>query len=139
MPKHSNSATTLKTNNKTNSKLPPMEPAYVSINGWNFSRYECQVAMAIKLYIRNPNNAIPNDETVGVIINSLRGQVNGVSLPQDACTNYATNSTRFPLPSTTSFRRCSRIDSRVIGLCTCKSIVPGSTGSRKRTGCGTPG
>ena len=37
--------------------------------------------MAIKLYIRNSNNAIPSDETVGVIINSLRGQVNGVSPP----------------------------------------------------------
>ncbi|KAL9134202.1 MAG: hypothetical protein Q9175_004618 [Cornicularia normoerica] len=35
--------------------------------------------MAIKLYIRNSNNATPSDETIGVIINSLRGQVNGVS------------------------------------------------------------
>ncbi|KAL9076163.1 MAG: hypothetical protein Q9161_001210 [Pseudevernia consocians] len=61
--------------------MTPMEPAYVCLNGWNFSRYECQVAMAIKLYIRNSNNATPSDETVGVIINSLRGQVNGYQVP----------------------------------------------------------
>ena len=86
MPKHSNYQTSSKphseTNRKTYNKTSPMEPAYVSLNGWNFSRYECQIAMAIKLYVRNSNNAIPSDETVGVIINSLRGQVNGVSSPQ---------------------------------------------------------
>lgn len=77
MPKLSN----CKTICETNSKKTPMEPTCVSLNGWNFSRYECQVAMAIKLYIRNSNNATPTDETVGVIINSLRGQVNGVPAP----------------------------------------------------------
>ena len=86
MPKHSNyqtsSKTNRETNGKTNNKPSSMEPAYISLNGWNFSRYECQVAMAIKLYIRNSSNAVPSDETIGVIINSLRGQVNGVSLPR---------------------------------------------------------
>ena len=89
MPKHSNYESSYKTNRetnretnrKTNNRTSSMEPAYVFLNGWNFSRYECQVAMAIKLYIRNSNNAVPSDETVGVIINALRGQVNGVSLP----------------------------------------------------------
>lgn len=60
-----------------------MEPTHISLNGWSFSSYECQIAMAIKLYIRNSNNVTPNDETIGVIINSLRGQVNGVSFPLD--------------------------------------------------------
>lgn len=58
-----------------------MEPTHISLNGWSFSRYECQIAMAIKLYILNSNSATPSDETIGVIINSLRGQVNGVSFP----------------------------------------------------------
>lgn len=92
MPKSCNCKTTSETNSetnskphsKTNNKVTPMEPTNVSLNGWNFSRYECQIAMAIKLYIRNSNNETPSDETVGVIINSLRGQVNGVSLPRDA-------------------------------------------------------
>ena len=135
--------TTRKTNNqtnhKTNSNMPSMEPAYVSLNGWNFSRYECQVAMAIKLYIRNSNNATPSDETVGVIINSLRGQVNGVSPPSNAQTNHHTDSTRFRRPSTTSCRRFNRTDWRVIGLCTCRSIVLGHTGSKKRPTYGMPG
>ena len=60
-----------------------MEPTHIYLNGWSFSRYECQIAMAIKLYIRNSNNVTPSDETIGVIINSLRGQVNGVSFPLD--------------------------------------------------------
>ena len=89
MPKSRNCKTTSetnsKTNSKTNNKVTPMEPANVSLNGRTFSRYECQIAMAIKLYIRNSNNETPSDETVGVIINSLRGQVNGVSSsPRDA-------------------------------------------------------
>lgn len=81
MPQTSNYKTTTKTNKKSDTGNTSMEPAYVALNGWNFSRYECQVAMAIKLYIRNSNNATPSDETVGVIINSLRGQVNGVPAP----------------------------------------------------------
>ena len=77
-----NSPTNSKTNCKANNKLPlTMEPTHIFLNGWSFSRYECQVAMAIKLYIRNSNNVTPSDETIGVIINSLRGQVNGVSFP----------------------------------------------------------
>ena len=57
------------------------EPAQITINGATFSRYECQVACAIKLFIKNANNAVPSDETVGYIVNSLRGKVNGVAFP----------------------------------------------------------
>lgn len=57
------------------------EPAQIAINGANFSRYECQIACAIKLFVKNANNAVPTDETIGFIINSLRGIVNGVPLP----------------------------------------------------------
>lgn len=83
-PSETNSKTNNKVHSKTNSKVIPMEPTNVSLNGWTFSRYECQIAMAIKLYIRNSNNETPSDETIGVIINSLRGQVNGVSPPRNA-------------------------------------------------------
>lgn len=140
MPKQSKHQKTCKTNNETNiDRAPSMEPTYVSLNGWNFSRYECQVAMAIKLYIRNSNNAVPSDETVGVIINSLRGQVNGVSLPHEACTDYRTNSTRILHPSTTWFRCCNRIDSKAIGHCICRSTAPGSIGSKRQAEYGVLG
>lgn len=56
-------------------------PAQVTINGAVFSRYECEVSCAIKLWIKNANNAVPSDETLGYIINSLRGRVNGTALP----------------------------------------------------------
>lgn len=59
-----------------------MEPlVQISINDHLFSRYECEIACAIKLYIRNANNNIPSDETLGFIIKSLRGEVNGEPLP----------------------------------------------------------
>ncbi|CAD6574789.1 MAG: hypothetical protein ASARMPRED_006914 [Alectoria sarmentosa] len=57
------------------------EPAQVTINGATFSRYECQLACAINLWIKNANKAVPSDETLGYIINSIRGKVNGTGLP----------------------------------------------------------
>ncbi|KAF6233861.1 hypothetical protein HO173_008073 [Letharia columbiana] len=57
------------------------EPAQITINGATFSRYECQVACAIKLWIKNANSAVPSDETLGYIVNSLRGKVNGTAMP----------------------------------------------------------
>ena len=56
-------------------------PAQVIFNGASFSKYELEVSCAIKLFIKNANNAVPNDETLGYIINSLRGRVNGTPLP----------------------------------------------------------
>lgn len=77
--KKTNSKKNNQNNNKPNPPPSPMEPTHITLNNYTFSRYECQIAMALKLYTRNPLNATPSDETVGVIINSLRGQVNGVS------------------------------------------------------------
>lgn len=57
------------------------EQAFINFNGATFSRYECQIACAIKLWIRNANNAVPSDDTLGYIVNSLRGKVNGTALP----------------------------------------------------------
>ena len=56
-------------------------PAQVIFNGVSFSKYELEVSCAIKLWIKNANNAVPSDETLGYIINSLRGKVNGTALP----------------------------------------------------------
>ena len=56
-------------------------PAQVIINGAAFSKYECEICCAIKLYIRDVNNAVPSDDTLGYIINSMRGEVNGSPLP----------------------------------------------------------
>ena len=56
-------------------------PAQITINNATFSRYECEVSCAIRLWIRNANNASPSDETLGYIVNSLRGRVNGTALP----------------------------------------------------------
>ena len=55
-------------------------PAQVIINGVTFSKYELEVSCAIKLWIKNANNAVPSDETLGYIVNSLRGNA-GTSLP----------------------------------------------------------
>ena len=52
-----------------------------TINDHTFSRYECQIACAIQLYIRNANGGVPSDDTLGYIINHLRGQVGGKPLP----------------------------------------------------------
>ncbi|KAL2047597.1 hypothetical protein N7G274_000639 [Stereocaulon virgatum] len=57
-----------------------------TINDHTFSRYECQIACAIQLYIRNANGEVPSDDTLGYIINHLRGQVGGKPLP---CTAIA--------------------------------------------------
>ncbi|KAL9076162.1 MAG: hypothetical protein Q9161_001209 [Pseudevernia consocians] len=57
------------------------ETAQVIINGATFSRYECQVCCAIKLWIKNANRAVPSDETLGYIVNSLRGRVDGTAMP----------------------------------------------------------
>lgn len=65
-----------------------MDPSRIVINNHVFSRYECEVACAIQLYIRNANNQKPSDETLGFIIKSLRGEVNGVPLP---CANMVYN------------------------------------------------
>ena len=58
-----------------------MNPMRIPINNRIFSKYECEIACAIKLYIRNANNQIPTDETLGFIIKALRGEVNGEPLP----------------------------------------------------------
>ena len=56
-------------------------PAQVIFNAVSFSKYELEVSCAIKLWIKNANSAVPSDETLGYIINSLRGRVNGPPLP----------------------------------------------------------
>ena len=48
-----------------------------TLNNHTFSRYECQIACAIQLYIRNANNQVPSDETIAEIIYYLRGQTSG--------------------------------------------------------------
>ena len=58
-----------------------MSSSQVWINNSAFSKYECEIACAIQLYIRNANNRVPTDETLGFIIKALRGDVNGVPLP----------------------------------------------------------
>ena len=64
----------------TNSN-PAMESMRVRINNHVFSKYECEIACAIRLYIRNANNRIPTDETLGYVIKALRGDINGDPLP----------------------------------------------------------
>lgn len=56
-------------------------PAQVTINSATFSKYELEVSCAIQLFIKNANSAAPSDETLGYIINSLRGKVNGTAMP----------------------------------------------------------
>ena len=58
-----------------------MASTKVRINNHLFSMYECQIACAIQLYIRNANNKVPTDETLGFILKALRGEVNGEPLP----------------------------------------------------------
>lgn len=53
-----------------------MEPQQITLNDHVFTRYECEIACAIQLYIRLNNNIIPSDETLGCIIRDLRGHVN---------------------------------------------------------------
>lgn len=55
-------------------------PAEVTINGATFSRYECQLSCAIKLWIKDVDNAPPYDETLGYIIKRLRGDVDNTVL-----------------------------------------------------------
>ncbi len=55
-----------------------------TLNNHTFSRYECQLACAIQLYIRNANNQVPSDDTIAHIIQYLRGQTGGYTPP---CTN----------------------------------------------------
>lgn len=52
-----------------------------TINSHTFSRYECQIACAVQLYVRNANGQVPNDETLSYIIKYMRGQVGGTPLP----------------------------------------------------------
>ncbi len=63
------------------SNSPTMANARIYINNHAFSRYECEIACAIQLFIRNANNKVPTDETLGFIIKALRGEINGESLP----------------------------------------------------------
>ena len=56
-------------------------PAQFIINGATFSKYECEICCAIKLWIRDANNAAPSDKILGYIIKSMRGKVNGSPLP----------------------------------------------------------
>lgn len=65
----------------TNSHPAVMEPMHVTINHHIFSRYECEIACALQLYIKNANNQKPSDDTLGFIIKSLRGEINGEPLP----------------------------------------------------------
>ena len=53
-----------------------MEPQRITLNGHVFTRYECEIACAIQLYIRLANNKTPSDETLGCIIRDLRGRIN---------------------------------------------------------------
>ena len=55
-------------------------PAQINFNGVIFSRYECEISCAIKLFIKNANSAVPSDDTLGYIVNSLRG-FNGTAMP----------------------------------------------------------
>ena len=55
-----------------------------TLNNHTFSRYECQIACAIQLYIRNANNQVPSDDTIAQIIQYLRGQTGGYLPP---CSN----------------------------------------------------
>ena len=57
------------------------EPDKITLNGATFSRYECQVCCAIKLWIKTANKAAPSDDSLGYIVNSLRGKVNGTAMP----------------------------------------------------------
>jgi len=68
-------------NQSTTNSSAAMEPMQVMINDHIFSRYECEIACAIQLYTRNANNQIPSDDTISFIIKSLRGEVNGETLP----------------------------------------------------------
>ena len=67
--------------NSSSNSSSGMEHTRVLINNHAFSRYECEIACAIQLYIRNANNRVPTDETLGFIIKALRGHVNGEPLP----------------------------------------------------------
>lgn len=58
-----------------------MERMQVTINHHTFSRYECKIACALQLYIKNGNNQKPSDDTLGLIVKSLRGEINGEPLP----------------------------------------------------------
>lgn len=49
------------------------EQAQVSINGAIFSRYECQICCAVKLWIKNADNTVPSDDTLSYIVRRLRG------------------------------------------------------------------
>ncbi|KAL9069045.1 MAG: hypothetical protein Q9161_005803 [Pseudevernia consocians] len=57
------------------------ESAQVTINGAIFSRYECQVSCAIKLWIKDSNNATPSDDNLGYIVKFLRGTDDETVLP----------------------------------------------------------
>ena len=57
-----------------------MDLQQVTLNGQTFSKYECKIAIAIKLYIRNNNNQTPNDESVGYVMNFMRNIVDGVPM-----------------------------------------------------------
>lgn len=65
----------------TNNHSTIMEPMQVTINHHIFSRYECTIACALQLYIKNANNQRPSDDTLGFIVKSLRGEINGEPLP----------------------------------------------------------
>lgn len=54
---------------------------YVIENGVAFSRYELELAVALKLWIKETNNWPLSDEKIGLIFNSLRGRVNRAALP----------------------------------------------------------
>ena len=57
-----------------------MEASHITINGQVFSRHECEIACAIKLYVKNASNQTPSDETMGYVLRCMRGEVNGIPL-----------------------------------------------------------
>lgn len=61
----------------------PMEPQQISLNDHVFTRFECEIACAIQLYIRLANNKIPSDETLACIIRDLRGHINKPIAPTE--------------------------------------------------------
>ncbi len=57
------------------------EPTQVRINDATFSRYECQISCAIKLWVKPVNDVPPSDDTLGSIVRCLRGKFDERTLP----------------------------------------------------------
>lgn len=126
--------------NTSANALSQMDPMRICINNFVFSKYECQIACAIQLYIRNANNNVPSDETLGFIIKALRGDINGVPLP---CQNmvyviehYDTEAVRaIYLSVCPSIQCCKKILIGHIGLLQSRILESRSKESMVRLAC----